>query len=227
MLQLILGELNADRGIVRVADNISYASQEPWLFSATIKKNIIFTSAFRKQHYDNVVQASSLLPDFQQLPSRDCTVVGERGTSLSGGQKARINLARCVYNEAEVYLFDDPLSAVDVNVGRILYEQIISPRGLLKSKTRILVTHQTQYINEEADVIVWLEDGCLRSGNWKTMRHAMQIGDIKETPPIEKIIEKEMPPENNGSELKEAISCCDVMLNGKVGVSGTIWQLKE
>lgn len=93
------------------------------------------------------------MKDFEQLPDGDLSFVGERGASLSGGQRARVNLARAVYRDADLYLLDDPLSAVDARVGRHLFDECI--KGFLKSKTRILVTHQLQYL-QQADTIIVL-----------------------------------------------------------------------
>lgn len=181
LLQLILGELEPSQGSINVVDNISYASQEPWLFGSSIRNNILYTAPYKPENYNEVVEKCCLSIDFQQLKHRDATLVGERGISLSGGQKARINLARAVYNNASLYLFDDPLSAVDANVGRQLYEQVIGPRGLLSNETRILVTHQTQYITEEADLIVWLAEGQLHSGNWQEMCQIIEAHSMSET----------------------------------------------
>lgn len=103
--------------------------------------------------YDEVVKVCALETDFQQFPYGDRTLVEERGVSLSGGQRARINLARAVYAQADIYLFDDPLSAVDPHVGKHLFEECI--QGYLQNKTRILVTHQLQFL-KHADMIVML-----------------------------------------------------------------------
>ncbi|XP_037813415.1 multidrug resistance-associated protein 4-like isoform X2 [Lucilia sericata] len=217
LLQLILGELNADQGSIKVEDDISYASQEPWLFSGTIKKNILFTAPYKENHYKEVVEKCSLIPDFGQLHYKDNTLVGERGAALSGGQKARINLARAVYNQSSTYLFDDPLSAVDANVGRNLYEQVIGPRGLLQDKTRILVTHQTQYITEEADLIVWVEEGGIRSGNFADMHEIIASQVLRDDKKIENEMQKQMANgeakvEREEEEPKES----DALLNGKL-----------
>jgi ABC-type multidrug transport system fused ATPase/permease subunit len=96
----------------------------------------------------------ALIKDFQQFPQGDMTVVGDRGVSLSGGQRARINLARAVYREADLYLLDDPLSAVDTHVAKHLYKKCITE--YLHDKTRILVTHQLQFL-KRADHIVMLD----------------------------------------------------------------------
>lgn len=106
------------------------------------------------------LQVCSLLPDFKMLPYGDHTVIGDRGVSLSGGQRARVNLARAVYADSEIYLLDDPLSAVDTHVGTHLYEECI--RDYLSSKTVVLVTHQLQYL-ALADHIIILEEVIIKS----------------------------------------------------------------
>ncbi len=152
MLHLILGELVPTLGSCKVRGRIAYASQEPWIFSATIRQNILCGSNYDAQRYKRVVKASALDKDFILLPLGDQTAVGEKGTSLSGGQKARINLARCLYVDADIYLLDDPLSAVDTHVGRHLFDQTIN--GFLRDKIRILVTHQLQYLESVDQILV-------------------------------------------------------------------------
>ncbi|XP_072393692.1 ATP-binding cassette sub-family C member 4-like [Diabrotica undecimpunctata] len=156
LLQTLLGELDITEGNMRVRGQISYASQEPWVFAATVRQNILFGEEYDKKRYHEVIQACSLEKDFEQFPNGDLTLVGDRGSSLSGGQKARINLARAVYREADVYLLDDPLSAVDIHVSRHLYEKCIN--GYLANRTRILVTHQVHYL-KDADNIIILNNG--------------------------------------------------------------------
>lgn len=112
LLSTVLGEINLLQGSVRVKGGISYASQEAWVFGASVRQNILFGLDYDKQRYQKVVKVCALQKDFKQFPQGDQTVVGERGSSLSGGQKARINLARSVYRQADIYLLDDPLSAV-------------------------------------------------------------------------------------------------------------------
>lgn len=111
-LSSILGEISMIEGNVCVRGSVSYVDQEAWVFGASVRQNIIFGEPFDRQRYQRVVKACSLFKDFAQFPEGDYTIVGERGSSLSGGQKARINLARAVYKQADVYLLDDPLSAV-------------------------------------------------------------------------------------------------------------------
>ncbi|ENN77420.1 hypothetical protein YQE_06245, partial [Dendroctonus ponderosae] len=155
ILQLLLGELAPTVGTIKMGGEISYASQEPWLFAASVRKNILFGNDYNSALYKKVTKACALESDFLQLPHGDRTTVGERGVSLSGGQRARINLARAVYRQADVYLLDDPLSAVDTHVGKHLFDKCIIKH--LRGKTRILVTHQLQYL-KKADLIIVLNE---------------------------------------------------------------------
>lgn len=159
LLQLLLGEMPIHTGTVTINGALSYASQEPWLFTGSVRHNILFGQPYDRRRYQEVVRHCALLTDFEQLPNGDQTMVGERGAALSGGQKARISLARCVYREASVYLLDDPLSAVDAHVGRHLFDEVIGSNGCLarNKSTRLLVTHQVHYL-KSADWIIIIEN---------------------------------------------------------------------
>jgi ATP-binding cassette subfamily C (CFTR/MRP) protein 4 len=148
--------LPLESGRMDIQGKISYSSQEPWLFSASVRHNILFGSEYDEERYKQVVEVCALLSDFELFPYGDKTLVGEKGKSLSGGQKARINLARCIYKKADIYLLDDPLSAVDANVGKHLYDRCV--KGFLKDKICILITHQLQYLSS-ADKIIIMKDG--------------------------------------------------------------------
>uniref|UniRef100_G3PLJ6 Multidrug resistance-associated protein 4 n=1 Tax=Gasterosteus aculeatus aculeatus TaxID=481459 RepID=G3PLJ6_GASAC len=156
LLSTILGELPSDKGVLEVKGQLTYAAQQPWVFPGTIRSNILFGKELDPKKYERVIKACALKRDLELLPDGDLTLIGDRGATLSGGQKARVNLARSVYEDADIYLLDDPLSAVDAEVGRHLFEQCIC--GLLKNKSRILVTHQLQYL-KAADQIVVLKEG--------------------------------------------------------------------
>ncbi|KAF2882882.1 hypothetical protein ILUMI_23292 [Ignelater luminosus] len=158
LLQTILGELHIINGNLEVNGKLSYASQEPWVFAATIRQNIIFGQNYDPKRYNDVIQVCAFEKDLKQFPDGDLSIVGDRGASLSGGQKARINLARAIYREADVYLLDDPLSAVDAPVAKHLYRECIN--GYLANKTRILVTHQVYHL-KDADNIIILNNGNL------------------------------------------------------------------
>lgn len=160
LLHAILKELPISQGNIEVVGNVSYASQEPWLFAGSVRQNILFGLPMDKSRYRHVVKKCSLERDFTLLPYADKTIVGERGVSLSGGQRARINLARAVYKDADIYLLDDPLSAVDTHVGKELFENCIT--GYLRKKTVILITHQLQYL-KEVDHIVILNNGAIQA----------------------------------------------------------------
>lgn len=123
-----------------------------------MKNNILFGKSYDRSKYDGVVEACALKTDFDILPAGDKTEIGEKGINLSGGQKQRVSLARATYNNADVYLFDDPLSAVDSHVGKHIFEKVLGPKGLLKKKTRVLVTHGIQYLPHVDDIVV-LKDG--------------------------------------------------------------------
>lgn len=168
LIQSILGELSAESGTVNVNGTLSYASQEPWLFTGTVRQNILFGLPMDKHRYRTVVKKCALERDFELLPYGDKTIVGERGASLSGGQKARISLARAVYRKTDVYLLDDPLSAVDTHVGRHLFDQCM--RGFLRDDIVLLVTHQLQFM-EQADLIVIMDKGRISAvGSFESMR---------------------------------------------------------
>ncbi|XP_011701011.1 PREDICTED: multidrug resistance-associated protein 4-like, partial [Wasmannia auropunctata] len=153
------GNLSNDYSTSKPNLRISYASQEPWLFGDTVRENILFGQPYDKARYKQVANVCALTKDFRQFPQGDMTLVGDRGVSLSGGQRARINLARAVYRQADIYLLDDPLSAVDTHVARHLYWKCITE--YLHGKTRILVTHQLQFL-KQADHIVVLDRGFVK-----------------------------------------------------------------
>lgn len=168
IFQILLGELPIYSGDVLINGDLSYASQDPWLFSSTVRNNILFGLPFDKIRYQQTVKHCALLTDFQQLPLGDKTLVGERGCALSGGQRARVNLARAVYRNASIYLLDDVLSAVDTHVGKYLFDECLGPRGYLAKQkaTRILITHQVHFL-KEADWIIVVDKGkILRQGTW-------------------------------------------------------------
>eukprot|EP00475_Leptophrys_vorax_P018991 TRINITY_DN25961_c0_g2_i3.p1 TRINITY_DN25961_c0_g2~~TRINITY_DN25961_c0_g2_i3.p1 ORF type:complete len:1046 (+),score=330.85 TRINITY_DN25961_c0_g2_i3:240-3140(+) len=161
LLMSLLGEMTRLKGNVKVPKVIAYASQKPWIFAGTVKENIVFHREFDLERYKRVIETCELSQDIQNLPELDETVIGERGVNLSGGQKARVSLARACYGVADLYLLDDPLSAVDAVVGSRIINNCIGsrPGTLLSGTTRILVTHQTQFLDHAAQVV------CLDKGS--------------------------------------------------------------
>lgn len=168
LLNLLLTELPYKSGKLELVGNISYSSQEPWLFSGSVRQNILFAEKYDEERYLKIVDICALKSDFAQFPHGDKTLVGEKGKSLSGGQKARINLARCVYKIADIYLLDDPLSAVDANVGKHLYDNCI--RGFLSDKICVLVTHQLQYLKNSDKIIILKEGEIQVEGNYEDLQ---------------------------------------------------------
>nr|XP_046237998.1 ATP-binding cassette sub-family C member 4-like isoform X2 [Scatophagus argus] len=170
LLSSILGELPDDKGTLKVKGQLTYAAQQPWVFPGTIRSNILFGKELNPQKYQSVIRACALKRDLELLPDGDLTLIGDRGATLSGGQKARVNLARAVYQDADIYLLDDPLSAVDAEVGRHLFEQCIC--GLLKNKPRILVTHQLQYLKAADQILVLKEGHMVAKGTYAELQQS-------------------------------------------------------
>lgn len=142
---------------LRRTGTVALSSQEPWIRTGSVRENIIFTRRWDEAHYRKVVRACCLEQDFASWPAGDRTVVGEKGSNVSGGQRARISLARAVYSDADILLLDDPLAAVDAHVGDKLFHQCI--RAL--KQTVVLVTHQTTFL-PESDYAIALEHGNVR-----------------------------------------------------------------
>ena len=155
-LQAILGELHKREGEVVLRGSTAYVSQQYFIMNASIRENIIFGHRYDPDFYQRTVSACALLEDFQHLPDGDETQVGEKGISLSGGQKARVTLARAVYARADIYLLDDPLSAVDQHVGKHLIENVFGSKGVLSSKTRLMATNSIPVLRE-ADRITLIQ----------------------------------------------------------------------
>eukprot|EP00053_Salpingoeca_punica_P008395 m.75471 g.75471 ORF g.75471 m.75471 type:complete len:1454 (-) comp14582_c0_seq1:396-4757(-) len=159
LLMALLNEMVPASGTVTVTGTVAYASQEPWIISGTIRDNILFGTPYDAERYNRAVAACQLLQDIQGFEQGDSTVVGERGITLSGGQKARLSLARAVYSDCGVLLLDDPLSAVDTRVGTLIFDECL--RSLLKDKVVVLVTHQLQYLRHVSNILVLNSDGSI------------------------------------------------------------------
>ncbi|CAH1738398.1 unnamed protein product [Aphis gossypii] len=190
LIQAILQELPLSEGNISVHGIVSYASQEPWLFAGSIRQNILFGSTMDKERYKRVIQVCALKTDLEQLTYGDKTIVGERGVSLSGGQRARVNLARAIYKQADIYLLDDPLSAVDIRVGKHLYEKCI--KNFLKEKTCLLVTHQTQYLTNVDQIVLMENAKVVTEGSY----HKLQTSGLDFTKLFKPSTEIEVLPDN-------------------------------
>ncbi|XP_049538578.1 multidrug resistance-associated protein 1 isoform X3 [Anopheles darlingi] len=169
LLSAFLGEMDKVSGRVNTLGRIAYVSQQAWIQNATLKDNILFGKPLDERRYQRIIEACALKPDIEMLPGGDMTEIGEKGINLSGGQKQRVSLARAVYNDADVYFLDDPLSAVDSHVGKHIFEQVIGSSGLLGSKTRVLVTHGITYLPETDKIYVLRQGEISESGTYKEL----------------------------------------------------------
>ncbi|KAJ2592151.1 hypothetical protein IWW49_001186, partial [Coemansia sp. RSA 1797] len=160
LVSAILGDMIKCDGSVRVRGSIAYVPQQAWIMNATLRDNILFGSQLDQEFYERVIDACALQPDLDMLPAGDMTEIGEKGINLSGGQKARVSLARAVYARADIYLLDDPLAAVDAHVGKHIFTHVLGPQGMLKSRARILVTNAVQYLSNTAHIVM-LRDGAV------------------------------------------------------------------
>ncbi|KAI8897759.1 P-loop containing nucleoside triphosphate hydrolase protein [Globomyces pollinis-pini] len=167
LLSAIIGEMRKESGKATVYGTMAYCPQQPWILTATVKDNILFGTEYNAERLASVVQTCSLSRDVQEMSDGIDTEIGEKGVNLSGGQKARISLARAVMNDADVYLLDDPLAALDAHVGQSVFEEAIT--GALKNKTVLLVTHQLHLLPFADQVLVLNEGRIAEAGTFKEL----------------------------------------------------------
>ncbi|KAI5967337.1 hypothetical protein CANMA_003157 [Candida margitis] len=165
MVKSLLGEVPISKGLVEVNGSIAYCAQQPWIQNASVRENILFGNEFNERYYNKVLAACQLTLDLEILPDGDATIVGEKGIALSGGQKARISLARAVYSRADIYLLDDVLSAVDAHVGKSIIRDVI--RGLLSDKTVILATNAINVLRYSQEIMLLQGGEIAERGDYK------------------------------------------------------------
>jgi len=153
LLNALLGEMELVRGTANVKGRLAYVSQQPWIFKGTIRDNILFGQPYNSQRYAETLSVCQLMSDVEGFPAGDLQEIGEQGVGLSGGQRQRLSLARAVYADADIFLFDDSLSALDSRVGRALFNECLM--GLLQKKTRVLVCNQLYFVPQADQVIVF------------------------------------------------------------------------
>ncbi|KAL8810833.1 MAG: hypothetical protein Q9223_002066 [Gallowayella weberi] len=157
LLAALAGDMRRTDGPqVKMGASRAFCPQYAWIQNATVRDNIVFGKEYQRNWYDEVVDACALRPDLDMLPHGDMTEIGERGITVSGGQKQRLNIARAIYFDSDIILMDDPLSAVDAHVGRHIFDNAIC--GLLQDKCRVLATHQLHVLNR-CDRIIWMDQG--------------------------------------------------------------------
>ncbi|CAF3533757.1 unnamed protein product [Rotaria sp. Silwood1] len=211
LLAAILGEMNLIEGQVNTYhSSFSYAAQSPWIFADTFRNNILLNRPYDAQRYRDVIDACCLNVDLSRLGScDDLAIIGDNGVNLSGGQKARVGLARALYDDADIYLLDDPLSAVDRTVAEHIYERCIGSNGLLKNKTRLLLTHQTQFLFE-ADQIIFLSHGQIDKEDRLDENFTRQNEpDKKQTSVLTTMLEDNPPECDEQSIITDEISVND------------------
>lgn len=170
LLSSLLGEMEKLTGSVNVDGRVAFVPQQAWIQNATLQDNILFGKAMNEAFYQKVIHACALTADLAMLPGGDQTEIGEKGINLSGGQKQRISLARAVYSQADIYLLDDPLSAVDSHVGQHIFENVFNEStGLLRGKSRLLVTHAIVYLPKVNEIAVMVNGEITESGSYKQL----------------------------------------------------------
>jgi len=194
-LSAVLGELYCKNGGATVRGKAAFTSQEPWIQNASLRDNILAGGGVDQDKYENVLDVCALRADLDILPGGDLAEIGEKGINISGGQKHRIALARAVYADADVYLLDDPLSAVDAHVSRHIFDECV--KGTLANKTRILVTHQVQFA-PEVDRIVVFKDGCIE-----------HVGTYEELSRVGVAFKQFQGEEEEGKEEKDGLETKD------------------
>ena len=184
LLLAILGELSILKGSLESKGKMAFVGQSPWVFSGTLRDNITFHRPFDVTKFQITVEACALIKDIEQFPDGDLTTIGERGVVLSGGQKARVCMARALYSDADIYLLDDPLSSVDALVGSHIFEKYIC--NALRNKFCIFVTHQPSYLKHADHIVVMSEGSIGCQGSY------LEIVNMKNViPGLEKIFEEE------------------------------------
>jgi len=190
LLAALAGDMRRTTGEVVLGASRAFCPQYAWIQNATVKENIVFGKDFYPDWYDSVVDACALRADLDMLPNSDQTEIGERGITVSGGQKQRLNIARAIYFNADMVLMDDPLSAVDAHVGRHIMDNAIC--GLLADKCRVLATHQLHVLHR-CDRIVWMKEGRVHTINTfdQLMAHDAEFQKLMATTAKEETKEEE------------------------------------
>ncbi|KFP82105.1 Canalicular multispecific organic anion transporter 2, partial [Acanthisitta chloris] len=199
LVSALLGEMEKLEGEVAVKGSVAYVPQQAWIQNATLKDNILFGQAPNEEKYQNALEACALKTDLEVLPGGDQTEIGEKGINLSGGQRQRVSLARAVYSNSDIYLLDDPLSAVDSHVAKHIFDKVIGPEGVLKGKTRILVTHGISFLPQVDHIVVLVDGKISETGSYQDLlkqnkafaeflRNYALDEDIEEDEPTSKVL---------------------------------------
>ncbi|KAJ2807528.1 hypothetical protein H4R20_001248 [Coemansia guatemalensis] len=206
LVSAILGDMIKCSGSATVCGSIAYVAQQPWILNATLRDNILFGSDYDPEFYNRVIDACALRQDVDALSAGDMSEIGERGINLSGGQKMRVSLARAVYARADVYILDDPLAAVDAHVSKHIFTHVLGPRGILRSRARILVTNAVQYLNSVDNIVMLCDGRIIEQGS--TAQAMEKQGDIFEF--IHQHIDSQGSTESSSTTLDSMDICDDI-----------------
>ena len=212
ILEALIGEMRRTSGEIRFNGSVAYCPQSAWIQNATIRENITFGQPFDEERYWKAVKDACLETDIDMMPNGDMTEVGERGISLSGGQKQRINICRAIYVNADIQIFDDPLSALDAHVGKSVFNNVFVNASA--EKTRILVTHALHFL-PQVDYIFTVVDGriaergtyselLVRDGEFSRFLKEFGAREQKEEAEEEAVEEPQSPEvDDDDAELKK------------------------
>ena len=217
LISAIMGELKCLNGRAKVNGRLALVPQQAWIFSGTVRENILFGSRYEESVFNQVIEATALKEDIDNWPNKDQTEVGERGLSLSGGQKQRISLCRAIYAVLDdqrvekakfVVLLDDPLSAVDPGVAKHIYDQAIST--LLRDHTVILVTHGVQFLSK-CDLVAFMKNGSITElGTYDDLARSgsdfANMVSYDQSQKMDKVKEEQQQSENGASRSKRSMS---------------------
>uniref|UniRef100_A0A8C3Y7I0 Cystic fibrosis transmembrane conductance regulator n=1 Tax=Catharus ustulatus TaxID=91951 RepID=A0A8C3Y7I0_CATUS len=168
LLMLIMGELEPSQGKIKHSGRISFSPQVSWIMPGTIKENIIFGVSYDEYRYKSVIKACQLEEDISKFPDKDYTLLGEGGIILSGGQRARISLARAVYKDADLYLLDSPFGHLDIFTEKEIFESCVCK--LMANKTRILVTSKLEHLKTADKILILHEGSCYFYGTFSELQ---------------------------------------------------------
>nr|AKC92817.1 ATP-binding cassette transporter YOR1 [Chaetomium globosum] len=227
LLAALAGDMRQTNGEVVLGASRAFCPQYAWIQNATVQQNILFGKEMDKKWYADVIKACALQPDLDMLPNNDMTEIGERGITISGGQKQRLNIARAIYFDADIVLLDDPLSAVDAHVGRHIFDNAIL--GLLKDKCRILATHQLWVLNR-CDRIIWMEEGKVRAVDTfdNLMQNSEGFQQLMESTSVEEKQEDAAPtrtPGDGGESKKKKKGKGGLMQTEERAVASVPWSV--
>ena len=199
LLRSIMGQMRLIKGKVAVRGLTAYVAQDPWIFNGTVRDNIVFGYEFNSKRFYEAVSCCGLTHDLTSFPNGDLTIIGERGVTISGGQKQRISIARAYYADRDIYLFDDPLSSVDVSLAKHIFFHCI--KDGLKDKTIFFITHQNEFL-QATDQVILMKEG--RIDKCDTHKNLLKDNEYKQLIDESKgsIDGKDIELQNNETEVK-------------------------